>query len=162
MNTKQAFQRVKTLTGQSIKQPICVADLITFATNLNNFYVRFDTSDFTAECDSLLDSMPFQELDYESLLTKQDVYFQLIKCKPYKAPRPDGIPGRVLKNCALVLTPNYGINYSSFSFHSFTLHFKNTCHMEIINCHSCSQKITSIGVKSLQAGVVNLNHYEMF
>ncbi len=56
-----------------------------------------------------------------------------------------------------------GINsYSSFSFHSFTLHFKNTCHMEIINCHSCSQKITSIGVKSLQAGVVNLNHYEMF
>ncbi len=34
--------------------------------------------------------------------------------------------------------------------------------MEIINCHSCSQKITSIGVKSLQASVVNLNHYEMF
>ncbi len=79
MNTKQAFQRVKTLTGQSIKQPICVADPITFATNLNNFYARFDTSDFTAEFDSLLDSMPFQELDYESLLTKQDVYFQLIK-----------------------------------------------------------------------------------
>ncbi len=104
-NTKQAFQRVKPLTGQSIKQPICVADPITFATNLNHFYARFDTSDFTAECDSLLDSMPFQELDYESLLTKQDVYFQLIKCKPYKAPGPDGIPGRVLKNCALELTP---------------------------------------------------------
>ncbi len=44
MNTKQAFQRVKPLTGQSIKQPICVADPITFATNLNNFYARFDTS----------------------------------------------------------------------------------------------------------------------
>ncbi len=35
MNTK-GFNHVRTLTGQSIKPPICVSDPITFAINLNN------------------------------------------------------------------------------------------------------------------------------
>ncbi len=134
---------------------LCVSDPITFATNLNHFYARFDTSDFSAECDSLLNSLPFQELDYESLLNKQDVYFQLIKFKLNKAPGPDGCRSGLEKLCP-------GINsYSSFSFSSITLYFKNTGHMEIINRYSCPQKITSIRVKPLQAGVVNLNYNEM-
>lgn len=82
----------------------CVSDPTTFAIYLNNLYSHFDTSDFTAECDSLLDSLPFQDLDYKSLLTRQDVYFQLFKCKPNKALGPDGIQGWVLKNCVLEWT----------------------------------------------------------
>jgi len=108
MNTKQAFQHVRTPTGQAFKQITCASDPTTFASNLiliSFMPVLIHCFDFSAECDGLLDSLPLQELNYESLLTRQDVYSQLIKCKPNKAPGPDGIPGRVLKSCALELTP---------------------------------------------------------
>lgn len=52
MNTKQAFQGVRTLTGQATKQTTCASEPITFANDLNHFYARFDTSDFSAECAS--------------------------------------------------------------------------------------------------------------
>lgn len=72
MNTKQAFQRV---TGQAFKRTTCISDPTIFASNLNNFYACFETSDSSAECDSLLNSLPFQELNYESLLNQAGCLF---------------------------------------------------------------------------------------
>lgn len=43
-------------------------------------------------------------LDYESLLTRQDVYFYLIKCELNKNPGPDGIPGLVLELTRILLS----------------------------------------------------------
>lgn len=80
------------------------SDPIIFVNNINTLYGRLDMLDFSAKCKSLLETLPFHELDYESCLTQQDVYLQLIRCKPSKAHGLDGIQGRVLKNCALELT----------------------------------------------------------
>jgi len=49
MNTKQAFRRVKTLTGYQPKSnPCAITDTVSFAKELNTFDTRFDTQDFSA------------------------------------------------------------------------------------------------------------------
>ncbi len=46
MNTKQAFQKVKTLTNYNTKPTLpTITDTILFAENLNIFYTRSDTMD---------------------------------------------------------------------------------------------------------------------
>ncbi|ROL44827.1 hypothetical protein DPX16_2177 [Anabarilius grahami] len=116
MDTLIPVKNIRTYPNS--KQIICVSDPTTFATNLNHFYARFDASDFSAERNSILDSLPFRE----SLL----IYFQLTKCKLNKAPGPDGITGPEINS------------YSSFSFSSISSYINDTGYMENINCYSCS------------------------
>ncbi len=105
MNAKQAFQRVKALIGQAAtKQSTLTSDPDSFANDLNNFYARFDSSDFSAECESLLDFPPYK-LEYECLLTRRDVQLQLLRCKCNKDSGPDCMMGQVLKICSLELSP---------------------------------------------------------
>ncbi len=61
MNTRQAFQKVRTLTGLD-PQPRLAAinDPTTFAETLNTFYSRFDTMDCSEECEVMLESPPSQ------------------------------------------------------------------------------------------------------
>ncbi len=56
MNTRQAFQKVRTLTGLD-PQPRLAAinDPTTFAETLNTFYSQFDTMDCSEECEALLE-----------------------------------------------------------------------------------------------------------
>ncbi|KAJ8353691.1 hypothetical protein SKAU_G00212580 [Synaphobranchus kaupii] len=59
MNTKQAFQKVKTLTVCEPKPNLCaITDPESFAKELNTFYARFDTRDFSAECEGWLRALP--------------------------------------------------------------------------------------------------------
>lgn len=105
MNTRQAYQKLKSLTGSTSKTCISPTDPISFTTDLNNFFARFDTTDFSAECKKELGDLPALEQPYSIWFTKRDVYHQLRSCKIGKAPGPDGITGRLLKTCTLELSP---------------------------------------------------------
>ncbi len=106
MKIKQAFHRVKILTGCKPKPNTCaLTDPELFAKELNTFFARFDTLDFTAECEALLEALPLPEAVEPAPFTEEDVRRQLSRCKLGKALGPDGIPARVLKACANKLSP---------------------------------------------------------
>ncbi|KAJ8361261.1 hypothetical protein SKAU_G00177860 [Synaphobranchus kaupii] len=106
MNTKEAFQKVKTLTGYDSKpMPSAITDPLSFAEDLNIFYARFDTTNCSEECKALLETLPIPEPAHPAPFTVEDVRRQLSRCKPGKAPGPDGIQARVLKECAAELAP---------------------------------------------------------
>lgn len=63
MNTKQAFQKVKILTGCESNSNTCtITDPESFAKELNTFFAQFDILDFTAECEALLEALPLPEV----------------------------------------------------------------------------------------------------
>ncbi|KAL0178989.1 hypothetical protein M9458_024431, partial [Cirrhinus mrigala] len=104
MNTKQAFQKIKKLTGheqnhhyQSSPDPLHLAN------TLNSFFNQFDTHDHTPTCEELLRTLPIHEPQHPPF-TEEDVQWQLARCKAGKAPGPDGIPAKVLKCCAMELS----------------------------------------------------------
>ncbi|KAJ8369495.1 hypothetical protein SKAU_G00095230 [Synaphobranchus kaupii] len=106
MNTKEAFQKVRTLTGYDSKpMPSAITDPLSFAEDLKIFYARFDTTNCSEECKALLETLPIPEPAHPAPFTVEDVRRQLSRCKPGKAPGPDGIQARVLKECAAELAP---------------------------------------------------------
>ena len=105
MNTKQAFQKVKTLTGGKPKSTCTESDPETFTTALDKFYTRFDNQDFSPECQAILRTLPPPDPEEPAPFTEEEVRHQLSRCKTCKAPGPDGIPARVLKTCAMELSP---------------------------------------------------------
>ncbi len=112
MNTRQAYQKVRTLTGTTSRTRTSLTDPISFTVELNNFFARFDKADHSAECESLLRDIPALEHPFSIPFTEEDVYHQLRRCKSGKAPGPDGISGRLLKTCAMELAP---VLFSLFS-----------------------------------------------
>lgn len=65
MNTKQAFQKVSALTNLDSKPSILeITNPISFAENLNTFYTRFDTKDYSEDCKVLLDAIPLPDPTY--------------------------------------------------------------------------------------------------
>ena len=105
MNTKQAFQKVKILTGCEPKSTCTVSDPETFTKELNTFFIRHDNQDFSSECQVLLRALPPPDPEEPAPFTEEEVRRQLSRCKPGKAPGPDGISARVLKTCAMELSP---------------------------------------------------------
>ena len=105
MNTKQAFAHLKKMSGRLDRLSVpSTTDPLKFASDLNLFYNRFDSHDFSIECESLLAAGPLPvpgDIDISTV----DVTNQFKKCKANKAPGPDGIPGRLLKECAIELGP---------------------------------------------------------
>lgn len=107
MNTKQAFNKVKCLTGGMTTQKNCTTqDPTTLANTLNTFYKGFDSHDYSAACEELLGALPFQEQSHPPF-TEEDVRQLLARCKPGKASGPDGILAKVLKLCAMELSPSF-------------------------------------------------------
>ena len=51
MNTKQAFQSLKRMAGRSDATCASPPEPLSFVSELNKFYCRFDTSDFSLECE---------------------------------------------------------------------------------------------------------------
>lgn len=114
MNTKQAFQKVQILTGCELKATTCaITDPALFVRELNAFYGHFDNQDFS-ECKKCLRALPPPDPDEPSPFTVEDMRCQLSRYKLGKAPGPDCILLRVLKNCAQEL---------SSIFHSLSLKF---------------------------------------
>lgn len=59
INTKQAFQKIKALIGQLVKQDhSTIIEPPTYVNTLNICYSTFDITDFSAACDELLKAHP--------------------------------------------------------------------------------------------------------
>ena len=73
----------------------------TFANELNKFYGRFEKFDLSAQQDVIRTTI-LADIDTcpEVLITEQDVRNSLLRTLPNKARGPNGISGRVLKECA--------------------------------------------------------------
>lgn len=89
---------------------------LTFANDLNAFYSRFDTHDFSTESDDVC--KPLLTVPNDVKVTESDVRKVFLQLKPRKACGPDGVGGKVLRECADSL--------SSVFCHLFQL---------LLNCH---------------------------
>ncbi len=92
---------LNTMMGRKPKsQDHCLPDSPSVLNDLNQFYGRFDTPDFKAECDIICASTPRNPTIQ---LKEQEVGLCLSQTKPRKAPGPDGLCGHVLKVCSTQL-----------------------------------------------------------
>ncbi|KAK0151435.1 hypothetical protein N1851_007272 [Merluccius polli] len=94
MNTRQAFQMAKTLTGNAPRPSTPISP--EQGHQLNIFCNRFDADDYTEECRRQLDALPLLDPNDPAPFSEEDVRRQLRRCKPGKAPGSDGILARVL------------------------------------------------------------------
>lgn len=95
-NARMAWQGLNTMMGRNQKQhSIQCPDSASFATELNQFYARFN--------DDHLNELwtPIEHSDFLPIrIEEQNVGKVLMKVKPQKASGPDGIKGKVLRECA--------------------------------------------------------------
>ena len=106
-NLSEAFQGLKTLTGQakpkSSNSFLSEEEKLAFASDLNMFYTRFERNDLKNDLDSVVSflqdkiSLSCSE-NYEVDVDEVRCYFSKLNIK--KACGPDGLSGRVLKYCA--------------------------------------------------------------
>ena len=103
-DSKKAWQGMKTLTGmkKTSKLPD-VDDEYIFAEDLNKFYCRFDDKDFSYERELIAKSLEEQH-DERIIITIKEVNSVLSKINPRKASGPDGVAGKVLKECRIQLS----------------------------------------------------------
>ena len=67
---------------------------------LNQFYARFDVRDFKLECENFCSTLDPDELT----IHEEDVLSTFKRLNPHKAPGPDGVKGKLIKNCAVQLS----------------------------------------------------------
>ena len=165
MNTKEAFQKVRTLTGYDPKPKLAaITDPAKFAEDLNTFYTRFDTINCSEECKELLETLPIPEPAHPAPFTVEDVRRQLSRCKPGKSPGPDGIQARVFKECATELSPiMHAIFWESYRTASVPTLWKTSTVIPVpkkprpseLN-HYRPVALTSIAMKCLERLVLNI------
>ena len=80
------------------KQGMKCEDPLTFANDLNVFYSRFDTTDFSKETDTVCE--PLLTVPNDVNVSEDDVKRVFSRLNPRKASGPDGVGGKVLKECA--------------------------------------------------------------
>ena len=96
-NAKDAWKGLNTMMGRNQQQkPLTSVDLSALANDLNRFYARFDTQDFSDECNTLCQSLISCPVNVD----EGDVVKCLSRINPRKVPGSDGLRGRVLKVCA--------------------------------------------------------------
>ena len=110
-NVHQAWKGLYTMVGiKEKKDVISTNNDLSFANELNTFYGRFDTSDFSTERNLLSEQFGSSE---SITITEEEVRRILKRIDPRKAPGPDGIRGYVLKECREQLSPVLGHMLSS-------------------------------------------------
>ena len=109
-NLRQAWQGLNVLTGKAPTKTTTQrreGEEAAFVTDLNSFYCRFDTHDFSAASERLRNEL-LQEIDegrsQPVAITEQEVRKVLRRINPSKSPGPDLIKGRVVKECTEELT----------------------------------------------------------
>ena len=96
-NAKDAWKGLNTMMGRNQQQkPLISTDPSALANDLNRFYARFDTQDFSDECNTLCESL----ISCPVTVDEGDVVKCLSRINPRKASWSDGLKGRVLKVCA--------------------------------------------------------------
>ena len=99
MNTKASFQRLRIRAGTDNPyhhpEP---PDPLTFATDLSQYYTRFDKQEFSVEYMSLLSNNPV--VDGGITISETDVRQQLQRFRPKKAASPGCTSADLLRECA--------------------------------------------------------------
>ena len=97
---------MKSITNMTpTRKPLHSSDDGSMANELNNFYLRFDTQDFSSECNNVINTISIggdvPKIDIDHIeVTK---LFKRIDTN--KAAGPDGVSSFLLKTCAEELTP---------------------------------------------------------
>ena len=110
-NTKAAWKGLKTLTGY--KSSSCLPEHDNnrmFAEELNIFYNRFDVHNFSTELTQMELSLA-DNTDQQIIISQEEVRNTLKNINPRKACGPDGITGKLLKECKDQLAPILTIIY---------------------------------------------------
>ena len=106
-----------------------------FAEDMNSFYSRFDIHNFRSVIDDIIS---FTTTSGNLHIEEKDV-LRLFQCtNARKSPGPDGISGKVLKNCATHLS---GIFHSIFQA-SLSLHKVPPYLVENVYCRACPQELS--------------------
>ena len=107
-NLGSAWDGMKTITGLKEKRKkVSLANYTSdlhLAQSLNNFYVRYETHDFSEE-HSVIKNRHLSAPPSKPFFMEQDVINCFKKCNPRKGPGPDHIGGRLLNTCADQLGP---------------------------------------------------------
>ena len=99
-DARDAWRGLDNMMGKQKKQRVQCNDPATFANDLNQFYARFDIHNYSQECDRICDSLFPKIQDTESLvISEESVNSVFARINPRKAAGPDGLGGRVLKEC---------------------------------------------------------------
>ena len=100
---REAWDGLNTMMGRKVKkQGMKCDDPLTFANDLNLFYSRFDTTDFSKETEDIC--KPLLTVPNDLSISENDVKKVFSRLNPRKACGPDGLGGKVLKECSDVLS----------------------------------------------------------
>jgi hypothetical protein len=101
-DTRQAWNGVRTMIGNTkTRQNISTNNDLSFANELNSFYARYDTTDFSYEQEAISNSLPHGD---RIILSEREVTDIFSRLNVRKAAGPDKIQGRVLKQCCCQLS----------------------------------------------------------
>ena len=101
---RMAWDGLNTMMGKNTKkQELKCNDPLTFANDLNVFYSRFDSTDFSRQIDNIY--QPLLTIPNNIRVTESDVKKVFSQLKPRKAFGPDGVGGKVLRACSSSLSP---------------------------------------------------------
>ena len=96
-NLRLAWGGLKSIIGaKNNMQTINVPDNMSFATELNTFYARFDCHDFNREIDEICSALPLCD---DITITESDVLLSFTHLNARKSAGPDNISGFLLKEC---------------------------------------------------------------
>ena len=135
-NTRDAWRALKQITGFGLKsQGVGSNDDSGFANELNQFYSRFDNQDFSTERETIHRDISSDISDCPSVIVSEDSVRKCLKnINPNKARGPDGIAGRVLKECSSVLAPVFR------ELPNLSRHTQSTVRMEDLQHHPTAEE----------------------
>ena len=101
-NGRGAWDGLNTMMGRKVqKKGIVCDDPTTFSNDLNQFYGRFDDQDFTKDVEHIC--QPLLTVPNDVSVDVADVKKVFSHVNPRKACGPDGVGGKVLKECSYQL-----------------------------------------------------------
>ena len=108
MDSKGMWEGLKTMAGLK-STPLTMSldrgEEQKYVEELNKFYARFDSFDFSEKVNNIKNDLSNSDSDYNTLEIKEYEVLKSFNClKTNKACGPDGLTGRVLKSCAKELS----------------------------------------------------------
>ena len=130
-NTHDTWRGVQTITGyKTAINKLRVSKERDFADELNEFYARFDKDDNEQKLTDELICLDDQNTDSNAkiVISLEEVYRQFRNVKVRKAPGPDNITGKLLKECCTQLAPIFTKLFQmSLDSHTVPRYWKTSC-----------------------------------
>jgi len=104
-NSRKMWDAMKAVTNmETNSQLINTSDDLQKANELNDFYLRFQTHDFSDKCRSVIGSL-MDDMGSRLIIDSSKVQLLFRQLCTKKSMGPDGISAQLLKTCAAELTP---------------------------------------------------------